>query len=147
MSRLRFVVPIVALVLPLAFVFASGPVEVNPTALSTICPTPSVYYGVHVPGWLDNLDDVIAFEEDAKKKVSIVMWYQGWGLTDGTQNFQTSWMNNVRDHGSIPMVTWEPWLYTEGITQTRFQLGDIISGTHDSYIGILTQKVVPVGTV
>ena len=97
-------------------------------------PTPSVYYGVHVPGWLDNLNALTTFENDAKKKVAIVMWYQGWGLTDGTQNFQTSWMNNVRNHGSIPMVTWEPWLYTAGIDQPQFQLSKIISGAFDSYV-------------
>jgi beta-mannanase len=146
MSRLRFVVPIVALVLPLAFLFASGPIEAKPTALSTTAfaypPAvannclPSVYYGVYVPGWLDNLDALTTFENDAKKKVSIVMWYQGWGLTDGTQDFQTSWMNNVRSHGSIPMVTWEPWLYTDpaGTNQPQYQLSKIINGDFDSYI-------------
>ncbi len=157
MSRHRFVVLIVAVVLPvaLAFLFASGPIVANPTALSTISPTafaslpsvtknelptptltptPSVYYGVHVPGWLDKLCALITFENDAKKKVSLVMWYQGWGLTDGTQYFQTSWMDNVRSHGSIPMVTWQPWLYTAGITQTQFQLSKIITGAFDSYI-------------
>jgi hypothetical protein len=33
MNRLRFVVLIVALVLPLAFLFVSGPIEANPTAM------------------------------------------------------------------------------------------------------------------
>jgi hypothetical protein len=72
MRRLRFIVPIVALVLPLAFPFTSGPMEANPTALNTTafaylptvansCP-PSVYYGVYVPGWLDNLDALTTFE-------------------------------------------------------------------------------------
>jgi beta-mannanase len=154
MSRLCFVVLIVAVALPLAFLFASGPIEAKSTTLSTISPTafaylpavannclpptpmPSVYYGVHVPGWLDNLDALTTFENHAQKKVSIVMWYQGWGLTDGTQYFQTSWMNNVRSHGSIPMVTWEPWLYTDpaGANQAQYQLSKIISGTFDSYI-------------
>lgn len=96
--------------------------------------TPTVYYGVHVPGWLDNLCALRTFEMDAQKKVSLVMWYQGWGLTDSTQYFQTSWMNNVRSHGSIPIVTWEPWLYTAGITQTHYQLIDIINGDFDAYI-------------
>jgi hypothetical protein len=155
MSRLRFVAPIVALVLPLAFLFAFGPLEAEPIALSTISPTafaylpavvtnclpsptlmPSVYFGVHVPGWLDDLDALTTFENDAQKKVSIVMLYQGWGLTDGTQNFQTSWMDNIRSHGSIPMVTWEPWLYTDPNEENQpdYQLIDIISGTFDSYV-------------
>ena len=148
MSRVHLVVPIVALVLPLSFLFASAPIEANPTATpssttaSAYLPAaannclPSVYYGVYVPGWLDSLDALTTFENDAKKKVSIVMWYQGWGLTDGTQNFQTSWMDNIRNHGSIPMVTWEPWLYTDpaGTNQPQYQLSKIISGTFDLYI-------------
>jgi hypothetical protein len=136
MSQLRFVVLIVVLVPPLVLLSAYGPIEGNPPALSTISPpsTTSIHYGVHVPGWLDNLDALTTFENDAHQKVSIVMWYQGWGLIDGTQNFQTAWMNNVRNHGSIPMVSWEPWLYTAGTNQPQFQLSKIISGTFDSYI-------------
>src|SRR5216684_3017219 len=72
----------------------------TPTVTTSQTPSVySVYYGIHVPGWLNNLSAVTTFENDAKKKVSIVMVYQGWGLTDGTQNFETDWMNNVRNHG------------------------------------------------
>ena len=138
MSRLGFVALIVALVLLLAFLFASSQIEANSTALGTISPTPtpSVYYGVYVPGWLDKLCALRTFEIHAQKKVSIVMWYQGWGLTDGTQYFQEAWMNNVRDHGSIPMITWEPWLYTDpgGANQPNYQLSDIINGDFYTYI-------------
>ena len=95
---------------------------------------PSVYYGVHVPGWLQDMSAVTTFEQDANKSASIVMWYQGWGLQDGTQNFEPTWMNNVRNHGSIPMVTWEPWLYTQGPNQPTYSLQNIISGKFDAYI-------------
>jgi beta-mannanase len=104
------------------------------TPTMTTSQTPSVYYGIHVPGWLNNLNALTTFEHDAKKKVSIVMFYQGWGLTDGAQNFETDWMNNVRNHGSIPMVTWEPWLYTNGTNQPQYSLKNIINGKFDAYI-------------
>ena len=141
-----FLVRSTVVVLLLTTVYASRPIGATPAPQATVTPstfaylpaifkcTPSVYYGVHVPGWLDNLDALTTFENAAQRKVSIVMWYQGWGLTDGTQNFQTSWMNNVRGHGSIPMITWEPWFYTAGINQPQYQLSKIISGTFDSYI-------------
>lgn len=93
-----------------------------------------VYLGVHVPGWLQDLSLVTAFEANAQKAVSIVMWYQGWGLTDGSQNFETSWMDAVRNHGSIPLVTWEPWLYTQGVNQSAYSLQNIINGKFDAYI-------------
>ena len=96
--------------------------------------TSSVYFGVHVPGWLQDMSAVTAFEQDSHKSVSIVMWYQGWGLQDGTQNFEATWMNNVRTHGSIPMVTWEPWLYTKGPNQPTYSLQNIISGKFDAYV-------------
>jgi len=97
-------------------------------------PSSTVYLGVHVPGWLQDLSLVTAFEANAQKAVSIVMWYQGWGLTDGSQNFETSWMNAVRNHGSIPLVTWEPWLYTQGVNQSAYSLQNIINGRFDAYI-------------
>jgi len=77
---------------------------------------------------------VTAFESNAKKPASIVMWYQGWGLTDGTQNLQPTWMENVREHGAIPLVTWEPWLYTQGISQPAYSLQKIMNGDFDAYI-------------
>src|SRR5262245_26197371 len=89
------------LVLLLTTVYASRTTVANPAPQATLTrppvaylpglfrncldtPTPSVYYGVYVPGWFDNLDALTTFETDAKKNVSIVMWYQGWGLRDGT---------------------------------------------------------------
>ena len=112
--------------------YPSQPATTTPS-LSAVT-RPSVYYGVHVPGWLQSMSAVTAFEQDAHKSVSIVMWYQGWGLQDGTQNFEPTWMNNVRSHGSIPMVTWEPWLYTQGPNQPTYSLQNIISGKFDAYI-------------
>ncbi len=95
---------------------------------------PSVYYGVYVPGWLTDLSRVAQFEADAGKSAAIVMWYQGWGVTDGSQNFQPVWMDNVRSHGAIPLVTWEPWLYTAGAHQPDYALRRIIAGAFDAYI-------------
>src|SRR5690349_18132771 len=96
--------------------------------------TPSVYYGVYVPVWLSDLSRVLQFEADAGKPVAIVMEYQGWRLQDGSQNFQPAWMDAIRTHGAIPMVTWEPWLYTAGTNQPRFALRNIASGMFDAYI-------------
>jgi hypothetical protein len=44
-------------------------------------------------------------------------------------------MSNIRSHGSIPMVTWEPWLYPNGVDQPAYSLQTIASGAFDSYIG------------
>jgi Glycosyl hydrolase family 26 len=96
--------------------------------------SPNIYYGVHVPGWLQDLSPVTAFETSARKPVSIVMLYQGWGLTDGSQNFEPGWMDTIRNHGSIPLVTWEPWLYTQGVNQPAHSLQNTINGAHDNYI-------------
>jgi Glycosyl hydrolase family 26 len=105
-----------------------------PQAQSASAATTRLYYGVHVPGWLSDMSAVDRFEADAGKRASLIMFYQGWGLTDGSQNFEPQWMDNIRNHGSIPMVTWEPWLYTEGVNQPAYALQNIANGSFDSYI-------------
>jgi hypothetical protein len=93
----------------------------------------SVYYGVHVA--VDSLSAVSAFEADAGKPVSLVMWYQQWGLTDGWQYLQPNWMNAVRSHGSIPLVTWDPQdPYNASANQPAYALQNIINGNFDAYI-------------
>src|SRR5262249_22660084 len=91
-----------------------SPTRIRPTPTKVPTPTPTppspatgIYYGVYATSWLQDLSAVTTFEQDARKPVSIVMWYQGWGSPDTTPNFQPAWMDNVRVHGSIPMISWE----------------------------------------
>ncbi len=120
----------------IALLLTAGGFPVSQVQLRQIqnqSPSSSIYYGVHATSWLQNLTPVTTFEHDIHKGVSIVMWYQGWGSTQG-QNFEPSWMDNVRNHGSLPMVTWEPQDYTKGVNQPAFSLESIIDGSHDAYI-------------
>jgi hypothetical protein len=108
----------------------------TPTLPSYPSPTPgsaSVYFGVHVA--LDSLSYVTAFEGDAHKAVSIVMWYQQWGLRDGWQYLQPYWMNAVRSHGAIPLITWDPQDPSNSSpNQPTYTLQNIINGNFDAYI-------------
>src|SRR2546426_11540737 len=76
---------------------------------------PTIYYGVHVPGWLQDLSAVTALERDVQKPAAIILWYQGWGVKDSSENFEFTWMDNVRNHASTPFISWEPWDYTQGL--------------------------------
>jgi len=133
--RGRSVIPLSLLSLVALLLTAGGlPIPHVPLRLvPNQAPAPNIYTGVYATSWLDNLGPVTTFEQDAHKSASIVMWYQGWGLTQG-QNFETSWMNNVRNHGSIPMISWEPQDYTKGVNQPTYSLQNIISGKFDTYI-------------
>ncbi len=108
--------------------------HLTPITLNTKINTSLVYSGVNVPGQPANLTQLTAFEHDVNKPASIDMWYQGWGVSDSSRYFQPGWMNNVRNAGSIPMITWEPWNYTLGIKQSDYSLQNIISGRFDAYI-------------
>lgn len=123
--------PVVGLLLTAAR-FPSG--QVAQQQGSAKYQAPGIYYGVHVAGWLQDLSAVTAFEADVHKAAAIVLWYQGWGVKDGSQHFEVTWMNTVRNHGSIPFVSWEPWDYTQGLRQPAYSLQNIIDGRFDPYI-------------
>ncbi|MHB8596647.1 MAG: glycoside hydrolase family 26 protein [Ktedonobacteraceae bacterium] len=98
-------------------------------------PKPQIYYGVNVKGLNPpDLPGLISFEAQANKNVAIVMWFQAWGSTAGKQSFDPALMTAVRNHGSIPMLTWEPWNPGQGPKQPQYSLSNIIQGHFDSYI-------------
>lgn len=107
---------------------------VTPTLTQQPQQQTKLYWGAYVGDGVSSLSNITAFESQANKKLGIVMWYQGWQVPDDTKNFQPTWMNNVRNHGSIPMVTWESWDYTKGVNQSEYSLSAIINGNHDAYI-------------
>lgn len=84
---------------------------------------------------VDQLPATEHLEQITGKKVSILTLYQAWGETNGAQNFNRNWMDTVRAHGSIPMVTWEPWQsQSQTVNQPAYALKNIIKGNFDSYI-------------
>jgi len=60
-----------------------------------------------------------------------VNWFQQW---DNNAALDVGSLNYVRSHGSIPLVTWEPWVPNGQTTQPSYTLSSIINGNHDSYI-------------
>jgi beta-mannanase len=76
------------------------------------------------------------FETDAQKNVSIINFFKSWTYgtsTTPTTAFPTTALTNIRNHGSIPLLTWQPENGSQGTTQS-FTLTNIINGTYDSYI-------------
>ncbi|MGN6700076.1 MAG: hypothetical protein ACTHMR_18120, partial [Thermomicrobiales bacterium] len=97
----------------------------------TLPATQPVALGAWVPGApqdINRLDDYAAL---VGRMPAIVLSYQDW-VHDAT--FQTAFMSAVRARGAMPLVTWEPWDYTQGADQPAFALRTIASGGHDAYI-------------
>jgi beta-mannanase len=102
----------------------------------------SVYSGVYAngEGGLSSSSDwqaVTNFVSSAQKDVSIINNFDSWtdasSSTNGTQSFPTTEMSDIRNHGSIPMFTWQPQNSTEGVAQS-FTLASIVAGDYDAYI-------------
>lgn len=101
--------------------------------VATAAEGPSVYYGAFNGGALgDNLNALTEFEAVAKKPVAIANFFNSWG--GANPKFPSQAVQNIRNHGSIPMITWEPWDTTAGVNQANYQLRDIADGRHDTYI-------------
>src|SRR4051812_10487563 len=74
------------------------------------------------------------YEHMVGKRMSMIQWGQPWKRNGVMQPFQRSYFNNVRAHGSIPVLNWASWSLGSGINQSSFQLRDIYSGAYDGYI-------------
>lgn len=99
-----------------------------------------IYWGALVDGQAPSPENMQSggtfdvFERHTQKKMSILHWGQPWKMNDTYQSFYTPWFDNVRSHGSIPMIDWGSWHLGDGSGQPDFKLSSIYSGTHDDYI-------------
>jgi beta-mannanase len=80
-----------------------------------------------------DLQQVNAFEQDARRHADIVMWFADWAHV---ANFDPRQAAAVAARGSVPEISWEPWDSSRplGAAQPGFRLKGIIDGAHDRYI-------------
>jgi beta-mannanase len=81
---------------------------------------------------------VSEFQELTGKPMSMVHFFQPWANCGGSScsfyNFPWTPMENVRQNGSIPVVSWDSESIPSNVSEPDFQLSDIIAGRYDSYI-------------
>jgi hypothetical protein len=90
-----------------------------------------------------SLDGILAFEERLGTRLPLIQLYTAWGDQPANQ-FPLVMMNAIWDMGSVPVVTWEPWL-TDFDSRRHPELplreqreshglGAISAGAYDFYI-------------
>ena len=102
-------------------------------------PTP-IYWGAFVDGQAPSTSNMQpggvydTFEKLVGKHMAIIHWGQPWIMNGNYLNFYTPGFDNVRAHGSIPLLDWGSWYLGEGKDQPAFRLSAIYSGTYDGFI-------------
>ncbi len=128
------------LVLLACTIFAfSTYIDVSPTEAAI----GNLYWGAHLygrppeaaafqpGGFISNFETNIA-----QKKMSIIAWGAPWEYPRGSALwFQKSYFDNVRNHGSIPLLDWSSWACCGvGPNQPLYKLSTIARGDFDGFI-------------
>lgn len=94
-----------------------------------------IYWGAWVgSSHIGNYNLLTTFEGQIGKGVSIWNWIQLWNRPQDSENipnFDTALMDQCRNHGAIPMVSWSPEAGNGGMFSS---LQDIIDGECDAYL-------------
>lgn len=107
-------------------------------------PPQPLYWGAQVGEQLTgeaapwDINALYAFETLARKPVAISSFNQPFAECSGSDckfiNFPLTPLNNVRDHGSIPLFSWSSSATPETAPQGPYRLGAIIDGSFDPFI-------------
>ena len=91
----------------------------------------------------DNFEAIVSFEDSIQTKFSLIHFFTAWG-SYRDQRFPSSQVNAITTLGSIPLITWEPWLgdfdkrlmpeIADYEIRDKNNLKAIASGAYDSYI-------------
>jgi len=80
--------------------------------------------GCTIGAFVNGIENIPAFEKTIGRKLGVVLFFTHW------QNpFPLKEVKAIIENGSVPLLTWEPW-----ITDENGALNSIISGKHDEYM-------------
>lgn len=104
-------------------------------------------FGAYIPdpywdwaGWPNALR---AFSARAGTAPSIIHWFAAWG---GQPAFTAATAKEIRNRGALPLLSWEPWDWTAGATQSTYRLSRITSGAFDAYLRSFAAQVKAFGS-
>ena len=110
-------------------------------------PAPNMYWGAWIGTGLtgreapDDMSAVTRFQNMVGKPLSLIEWSLPWADCNGGPcvpfNFPTQHMNDVRQYGAIPFLSWGSSSLSDNpdaTQQPNFQLRDITAGNHDGII-------------
>jgi len=102
-----------------------------------------IFWGAYDNEEKDGFDKIIRLEDSLHTKLSIVQMYVAWGSLK-SEKFPSDKVKAVFDLGSLPFITWEPWLNDfdkekfPGIPDPEWRASGsmlaISQGTYDAYI-------------
>jgi beta-mannanase len=85
-----------------------------------------------------DMNAVNKFEQLAGKSLSLIQFFQPFADCGSGScsfySFPTTPMNDIRSHGSIPVLSWSSQAIPSSLNQPDFQLSDLIEGRYDEYI-------------
>ncbi len=138
-SICRFIIMVMFVAAAFISIFSSSLKTVS--AQSGVQAAGSIYWGATLygkppdsfnfapGGAFDNFERNIAH-----KGMSIIAWGAPWEYPAGTMlAFQRSYFDNVRNHGSIPLLSWQSWACC-GSNQPKYKLSNVTRGDFDPYI-------------
>lgn len=94
----------------------------------------SIYWGVSVEGVPWDMAKLATFEATVGKAPSIVHFWLPWTDRGALAPLNPVLLENVRDYGGIPMVSWLPARSSQGVDQPDYRLAQIIDGKYDAYV-------------
>lgn len=116
-----------------AAVTATATATATATVSATATPTSggAVGLGIYRPEFPNNLAVATTLEQASGRTLAIVSWYSLWG--GWKSGFSASDLQLVASHGSLPLITWEPWAGVSSDPAWSLKTA-ILSGANDAYI-------------
>jgi len=112
----------------------------NKAALNT---TDTILMGAYDDATQESYENIVSLEDSLKTKLPIISIYTAWG-SKKDQVFPLLRAQAIYDLGSIPMITWEPWLNdfdpeeysfnAKAANKNKGGMRAIAEGKYDTYI-------------
>ena len=102
-----------------------------------------IVWGYTVEGMPQGTETITDIEEKAGVESGMIVFFLAWPSPDARQSaaFPVKTCETIREYGAIPVLTWEPFYFSQSDEEQMIDSATVCNGEYDEYLKDFAQRV------
>lgn len=102
-----------------------------------------ILWGYTVEGIPQNSEKITDIEKEVGVEAGMIVFFLAWPSPDSRQSasFPVETCETIREHGAVPVLTWEPFYFSQNDEEQMIDSDTVCNGEYDEYLKAFAKSV------